>query len=32
VQKLAIEREERHLQARLGKTYVDYAERVLRWI
>src|SRR6266542_3687108 len=28
VQKLAIEREERHLQARFGKTYVDYAERV----
>jgi protein-S-isoprenylcysteine O-methyltransferase Ste14 len=32
VQKLAIEREERHLQARFGKTYVDYAERVQRWI
>src|SRR5215510_886977 len=32
VQKLAIEREERHLQARFGKTYVDYAERVRRWI
>src|SRR5262245_33244333 len=31
VQKLAIEREERHLQARFGKTYVDYAERVRRW-
>jgi protein-S-isoprenylcysteine O-methyltransferase Ste14 len=30
VQKLAIEREERHLQARFGKTYVDYAERVRR--
>lgn len=32
VQKLAIEREERHLQARFGKTYADYAERVRRWI
>ena len=32
VQKLAIEREERHLQPRFGKTYVDYAERVRRWI
>jgi protein-S-isoprenylcysteine O-methyltransferase Ste14 len=32
VQKLAIEREERHLQARFGKTYVDYAQRVRRWI
>ena len=32
VQKLAIEREERHLQTRFGKTYVDYAERVRRWI
>ena len=32
VQKLAIEREERHLQARFGRTYVDYAERVRRWI
>src|SRR6516225_2469697 len=32
VQKLAIEREERHLQARFGKAYVDYAERVRRWI
>ncbi len=32
VQKLAIEREERHLQARFGKTYVDYAGRVRRWI
>jgi protein-S-isoprenylcysteine O-methyltransferase Ste14 len=32
VQKLAIEREERHLQARFGTTYVDYAERVRRWI
>jgi len=32
VQKLAIEREERHLPARFGKTYLDYAERVRRWI
>jgi len=32
VQKLAIEREERHLQARFGKTYMDYADRVRRWI
>ena len=32
VQKLAIEREERHLQARFGRTYLDYAERVRRWI
>src|SRR5215472_16642661 len=32
VQKLAIEREERHLQARFGQTYVDYARRVRRWI
>jgi protein-S-isoprenylcysteine O-methyltransferase Ste14 len=32
VEKLAIEREERHLQARFGKTYVDYTERVRRWI
>ena len=32
VQKLAIEREERHLQARFGRTYVDYAERARRWI
>jgi protein-S-isoprenylcysteine O-methyltransferase Ste14 len=32
VQKLAIEREERHLQARFGKTYADYAGRVRRWI
>jgi hypothetical protein len=31
-QKLAIEREERHLQARFGKTYVDHTERVRRWI
>jgi protein-S-isoprenylcysteine O-methyltransferase Ste14 len=32
VQKLAIEPEESHLQARFGKTYADYAERVRRWI
>jgi protein-S-isoprenylcysteine O-methyltransferase Ste14 len=32
VQKLAIEREERRLQARFGETYLDYARRVRRWI
>jgi len=32
MQKLAIEREERHLQARFGETYLDYARRVRRWI
>ena len=32
VQKLAIEREERHLQARFGAQYRDYAGRVRRWI
>jgi protein-S-isoprenylcysteine O-methyltransferase Ste14 len=32
VQKLAIEREERHLQTRFGETYLDYAARVRRWI
>jgi protein-S-isoprenylcysteine O-methyltransferase Ste14 len=32
VQKLAIEREERHLQARFGQTYLDYGRRVRRWI
>jgi protein-S-isoprenylcysteine O-methyltransferase Ste14 len=32
VQKLAIEREERYLQARFGKIYLDYARRVRRWI
>lgn len=32
VQKLAIEPEERHLQARFGKAYLDYASRVRRWI
>jgi protein-S-isoprenylcysteine O-methyltransferase Ste14 len=32
LQKLAIEPEERHLQARFGETYLDYARRVRRWI
>lgn len=32
VQKLATEWEERHLQARFGETYLDYAGRVRRWI
>lgn len=32
VQKLAIEREGRHLQARFGKIYLDYARRVRPWI
>jgi len=32
VQKLTIEREERHLQARFGETYLDYVRRVRRWI
>jgi len=31
-QKLAIEREERHLAQRFGKKYHDYARRVRRWI
>lgn len=31
-QKLAIEREERHLATRFGKKYADYAKRVRRWI
>lgn len=31
-QKLAIEREEGHLEARFGKKYRDYAKRVRRWI
>jgi protein-S-isoprenylcysteine O-methyltransferase Ste14 len=31
-QKLAIEREEKHLEARFGKRYRDYAKRVRRWI
>ena len=32
VQKVTIEREERHLEARFGETYLDYARRVRRWI
>lgn len=31
-QKLAIEREERHLEARFGRKYRDYAKKVRRWI
>jgi protein-S-isoprenylcysteine O-methyltransferase Ste14 len=31
-QKLAIEREERHLSARFGRKYLDYTRRVRRWI
>ncbi len=31
-QKLAIEREEKHLEARFGKKYRDYAKRVRRWV
>lgn len=31
-QKLAIEREEKHLLARFGKKYIDYAKKVRRWI
>ena len=31
-QKLAIEREEAHLEARFGKTYRDYKKSVNRWI
>jgi len=31
-QKLAIEREEKHLATRFGKRYFDYARRVRRWI
>ncbi|GLS33335.1 Protein-S-isoprenylcysteine O-methyltransferase Ste14 [Mesorhizobium albiziae] len=31
-QKLAIEREEKHLEVRFGKKYRDYAKRVRRWI
>lgn len=30
-QKLAIEREERHLETRFGKVYRDYRKRVRRW-
>ena len=32
VQKVTIEREERHLQARFGETYLDYSRRVRRWL
>jgi protein-S-isoprenylcysteine O-methyltransferase Ste14 len=32
VQKVTIEWEERHLEARFGETYLDYARRVRRWI
>ncbi|WP_306119968.1 MULTISPECIES: isoprenylcysteine carboxylmethyltransferase family protein [unclassified Roseitalea] len=31
-QKLAIEREEAHLEARFGKTYRDYKKKVNRWL
>ncbi|GAB4354366.1 MAG: isoprenylcysteine carboxylmethyltransferase family protein [Oricola sp.] len=31
-QKLAIEREEKHLEARFGKYYRDYRKRVNRWV
>ncbi|WP_269929727.1 methyltransferase family protein [Aminobacter sp. HY435] len=31
-QKLAIEREEKHLLARFGKKYIDYTKKVRRWI
>lgn len=31
-QKLAIEREEKHLQVRFGKKYIDYTKKVRRWI
>jgi protein-S-isoprenylcysteine O-methyltransferase Ste14 len=31
-QRLAIEKEERHLAARFGKKYTDYARRVRRWV
>lgn len=31
-QKLAIEREERHLEARFGKKFRDYRKKVRRWI
>ena len=31
-QKLAIEREERHLDARFGKRFRDYRKKVRRWI
>jgi protein-S-isoprenylcysteine O-methyltransferase Ste14 len=31
-QKLAVEPEERHMEAKFGKKYRDYAKRVRRWI
>ncbi|PWJ77678.1 protein-S-isoprenylcysteine O-methyltransferase Ste14 [Pseudaminobacter salicylatoxidans] len=31
-QKLAVEREEKHLETRFGKRYRDYTKRVRRWI
>lgn len=31
-QKLAVEPEERHLEARFGKKYRDYAKKVRRWL
>lgn len=31
-QKLAIEREERHLESRFGKAYRDYRKHVRRWV
>lgn len=31
-QKLAIEREEKHLEARFGKRWRDYAKKVRRWV
>lgn len=31
-QKLAIEREEKHLAQRFGKKFIDYKKRVRRWI
>ena len=31
-QKLAIEREEAHLEARFGKTYRDYKKKISRWV
>jgi len=32
VDRLAIRREERHLAARFGPAFADYARRVPRWI
>lgn len=32
VRKLAIEREEKHLETRFGKKWRDYAKRVRRWV